>query len=304
MAQDLSPDLHPQACVPSLETAPLRQRVTRFLEAYPPLVLCGIAWIVSMIVVALLADLLAPYSFSQLDLQARLAPPVFLSGTAVHWLGTDELGRDVLSRLIVSIRISLLVAFLGTLLSATIGVLLGLLAAHFRGWVEQLVLTLVDFQASMPFMIVALAVLAFFGNSLLLFIVLMGFYGWERSARITRGLTIAANEQGYAAAAHDIGASPWRVYTVHVLPNIASTLIVNLTLTFPEVILLEAGLSFLGLGVQPPMTSLGNMVGYGREYLQSAAWILLAPSVVIVLTSFSVSLVGDWLRDRLDPTLR
>lgn len=286
------------------DAAPLRSRVLTALRGYPLLVLFGIAWIVTMLLVALFADLLAPYTYSQLDLQARLAPLVFMGGTSAHWLGTDELGRDVLSRLLISVRISLVVAFVSTLLSATIGVVLGFLAAHFRGWVEQAVLTLVDFQASMPFMIIALAVLAFFGNTLVLFIALMGFYGWERSARIARGLTIAANEQGYAAAANEIGASPLRVYLVHVLPNIASTLIVSVTLTFPEVILLEAGLSFLGLGVQPPMTSLGNMVGYGREYLQSAPWILLAPSAVIVLTTFSVSMAGDWLRDRLDPTLR
>lgn len=281
-----------------------RGRLSRFLEAYPPLVVFGFVWIAATLAVALLADVLAPYTFSALDLKARLAPPVFMGGTWAHPLGTDELGRDVLSRLIVSIRISLLIAFASTLISATVGVLLGFLAAHFRGWVEQLVLTLVDFQASMPFMIIALAVLAFFGNTLTLFVCLMGFYGWERAARIARGLTIAANEQGYAAAVRDIGASPLRVYGLHVLPNIASTLIVSVTLTFPEVILLESGLSFLGLGVQPPMTSLGNMVGYGREYLQSAAWILLAPSAVIVLTTFSISLVGDWLRDQLDPTLR
>ena len=281
-----------------------RGKLSRFLEAYPPLVLFGGAWIVAMLVVALLADLLTPYVFSALDLKARLAPPVFMGGTWAHPLGTDELGRDVLSRLIISIRISLLIAFASTILSATIGVLLGFIAAHVRGWVEQVVLTLIDFQASMPFMIIALAVLAFFGNTLTLFICLMGFYGWERAARIARGLTIAANEQGYAAAVRDIGASPLRVYGLHVLPNIASTLIVSVTLTFPEVILLESGLSFLGLGVQPPMTSLGNMVGYGREYLQSAPWILLAPSAVIVLTTFSISMVGDWLRDRLDPTLR
>jgi peptide/nickel transport system permease protein len=281
-----------------------RGKLSRFLEAYPPLVLFGVAWIVAMLAVAFLADLLTPYVFSALDLKARLAPPVFMGGTWAHPLGTDELGRDVLSRLIISIRISLLIAFASTILSATIGVLLGFIAAHFRGWVEQVVLTLIDFQASMPFMIIALAVLAFFGNTLTLFICLMGFYGWERAARIARGLTIAANEQGYAAAVRDIGASPLRVYGLHVLPNIASTLIVSVTLTFPEVILLESGLSFLGLGVQPPMTSLGNMVGYGREYLQSAPWILLAPSAVIVLTTFSISMVGDWLRDRLDPTLR
>ncbi|MBU2090566.1 MAG: ABC transporter permease [Alphaproteobacteria bacterium] len=296
----------------SIETTPLaaeaekaeRGKLSRFLEAYPPLVIFGITWIAATLIVAIFADLLAPYIYSALDLKARLAPPVFMGGTWAHPLGTDELGRDVLSRLVISIRISLLIAFASTILSATIGVLLGFLAAHFRGWVEQVVLTLIDFQASMPFMIIALAVLAFFGNTLTLFICLMGFYGWERAARIARGLTIAANEQGYAASVRDIGASPLRVYGLHVLPNIASTLIVSVTLTFPEVILLESGLSFLGLGVQPPLTSLGNMVGYGREYLQSAPWILLAPSAVIVLTTFSISMVGDWLRDRLDPTLR
>ena len=289
---------------------PLQKMVTKDRSVFlmsivsMPLVirLCAL-WVGIVLLIAFSADWIAPYSYSQLDLLARLTPPVFLGGDAAHWLGTDELGRDVLSRLIFSVRISLLVAFTSTLLSALVGVLMGFAAAHFRGWVEQLVLTLVDFQASMPFMIVALAVLAFFGNTLPLFIALMGFYGWERSARISRGLTIAANEQGYATAVYDLGASPWRVYVLHILPNIASTLIVSVTLTFPEVILLESGLSFLGLGVQPPMTSLGNMVGYGREYLQTAPWILLAPSLFIVATTFSVSMLGDWLRDLLDPTL-
>jgi peptide/nickel transport system permease protein len=151
---------------------------------------------------------------------------------------------------------------------------------------------------------VALAVLAFFGNSLVLFVCLMGLNSWERYARIARGLTIAANEQGYAGAIRQLGASSWRVYGVHVLPNIASTLIVSMTITFPETILLESGLSFLGLGVQPPLSSLGNMVGYGREYLTRASWILLFPSAVIILTTLSISIIGDWLRDRLDPTLR
>jgi len=280
-----------------------RSSVSMLFWSMPLLIRICAVWVVVVLLIAFSADLIAPYSYSQLDLLARLTPPVYFGGSTAHWLGTDELGRDVLSRLIFSVRISLLVAFISTLLSATVGVMLGFAAAHFRGWVEQLVLTLVDFQASMPFMIIALAVLAFFGNTLPLFIALMGFYGWERSARISRGLTIAANEQGYASAVYDLGASPWRVYVLHILPNIASTLIVSVTLTFPEVILLESGLSFLGLGVQPPMTSLGNMVGYGREYLQTAPWILLAPSLFIVVTTFSVSMLGDWLRDRLDPTL-
>ncbi len=279
-------------------TAPLRKRATM-----PPLVVVAIAWILGMILVALLAEWVRPYGITALDLKARLTPPVGFGGTMKHVLGTDELGRDVMSRLIVSIRISLMIAMGATVIAAVLGTTLGFLAAHFRGWVEQMVLMLIDFQASMPFLILALSVLAFFGNALGLFIVLMGLYGWERHARISRGLAIAANAQGYAAAVRQLGARPMRIYLGHVLPNIASTLIVSATLSFPEVVLLESGLSFLGLGVQPPMTSLGNMVGYGREYLTRAPWILLAPSCVIILTTLSVSLVGDWLRDRLDPTL-
>ena len=278
--------------------APPRKRVR-----VPALVILSIGWIAAILLIAAFADWLRPYGITTLDLRARLTPPLGFGGTVRHLLGTDELGRDVLSRLIVSIRISLVIAFGATTIAAVLGTTLGFLAAHFRGWIEQLVLMLIDFQASMPFLILALSVLAFFGNSLALFVALMGLYGWERHARIARGLAIAANAQGYAAAVRQLGARPGRIYLRHVLPNIASTLIVAGTLSFPEVVLLESGLSFLGLGVQPPMTSLGNMVGYGREYLTRAPWILLAPSSIIVLTTLSVSLLGDWLRDRLDPTL-
>ncbi|TPG48113.1 ABC transporter permease [Roseomonas nepalensis] len=277
---------------------------TRRRARLPVPVVLALGWLALMLLVAVAADLLSPFPYTALDLRNRLSPPVGMGGAWLHALGTDELGRDVLSRLITSIRMSLLIAFGATAISAVLGVTLGFLAAHFRGLVEQAVLALVDFQAAMPFLILALAVLAFFGNSLPLFICLLGLNGWERYARIARGLAVSAGSQGYAAAVKGLGASPWRVYGRHVLPNIASTLIVSMTLAFPEIILLESGLSFLGLGVQPPMTSLGNMVGYGREYLTRAPWILLAPSSVIVLTTLSVSLVGDWLRDRLDPTLR
>ncbi|WP_249139485.1 ABC transporter permease [Bradyrhizobium japonicum] len=276
----------------------LRRRIS--LPAIPVSVALAITWIVAMLVIAAFAEKIAPYGFTQLDLRNRLSAP----GNTAHWLGTDELGRDVLSRLLVSIRISLLIAFGATAISAIVGTALGFLAAHFRGAVEQLVLMLSDFQASMPFLIMALAVLAFFGNSLPLLIGLMGLFGWERYARIARGLAISANAQGYAAAVLQLGATPSRIYLRHILPNIASTLIVSTTLVFPEVILMESGLSFLGLGVQPPMTSLGNMVGYGREYLTRAPWIMLAPATTIVVTTLAVSVIGDWLRDRLDPTLQ
>ncbi|MNR76666.1 Glutathione transport system permease protein GsiD [compost metagenome] len=260
----------------------------------------GIAWLVAMVLVAFLADLIRPYGITAMDLRARLSLP----GTPAHLLGTDELGRDVLSRLIQSIRVSLAIAFGATIISAVFGTALGFAAAKFRGVVEHLVLVLADFQAALPFLIMSLAVLAFFGSSMPLLIGLMGFYGWERYARIARGLAISASAQGYAAAVVQLGATPTRVYMKHILPNVASTLIVSMTLTFPEIILMESGLSFLGLGVQPPETSLGNMVGFGREYLTRAPWIMLAPAFVIMMTTLSISLVGDWLRDKLDPTLR
>jgi peptide/nickel transport system permease protein len=275
---------------------------TRRPSAWPRLpvaISLAAIWITAMLLIAVLADVISPYGYATVDLRHRLAAP----GNSPHWLGTDELGRDVLSRLFLSIRISLLIAFGATVISAVVGTLLGFFAAYFRKVVEQLILMLADFQASMPFLILALAVLAFFGSSLPLLVCLMGLYGWERYARIARGLAISATAQGYAAAVRQLGATPARIYMRHILPNIASTLIVSITLVFPEVILLESGLSFLGLGVQPPMTSLGNMVGYGREYLSSAPWIMLAPAATITLTTLAVSTIGDWLRDKLDPTL-
>lgn len=280
-----------------------KSRARAFFQTWPPLILLALAWIAAMLLLAAFGDLVAPADYMAMDLRARLAPPIFMGGDWAHPLGTDELGRDVLSRLIASIRISLTIAFLATVVSAVVGVSLGFLAAWMRGKLEQAILMLIDAQAAMPFMIIALAVLAFLGNSLTLFTILLGFYGWERIARIARGLAIAAQEQGYAAAARDLGASPLRVYGRHILPNIASTLLVSMTLNFPEVILLESGLSFLGLGVQPPETSLGAMVGYGRDYIQSAPWIMLAPAAAIVLTTLCISLIGDWLRDVMDPTL-
>jgi len=274
--------------------------LSRIRNKVPLLVVAGLLWLVLMILVAILTDWMRPYPITKMDLSARLAAP----GTPGHWLGTDELGRDVLSRLLQSIRVSLVIAFGATLLSAVFGTTLGFLASRFRGIVEHVVLTLADFQAALPFMILSLSVLAFFGSSMTLLVCLMGFYGWERYARIARGLAISAGAQGYAAAVVQLGATPARVYLKHILPNVASTLIVSMTLTFPEIILMESALSFLGLGVQPPETSLGNMVGFGREYLTRAPWIMLAPALVIMLTTLSISLVGDWLRDKLDPTVR
>ncbi|WP_425338809.1 ABC transporter permease [Bartonella tamiae] len=246
--------------------------------------------------ISIFADVLRPYPITQLDLMNRLASPGFNS----HLLGTDELGRDILSRLIESIRVSMQIAFGATICSAVLGTFLGFLAARFRGIVENCVMMLADFQAAMPFLILALSVLAFIGNSIIILTLLLGLYGWERYARIARGLALSANSQGYAGAVRQLGARPLRIYVHHILPNIASTLIVSMTLIFPEIILLESSLSFLGLGVQPPMSSLGNMISFGREYLSNAPWIMFAPSLIIILTTMSVSFFGDWVRDKLD----
>jgi len=276
-----------------------------YLSAMPPSILISAIWIVIMVLVAVLADVIAPYDYKHMDLLDRLRPPIWLeNGTWVHVLGTDDLGRDVLSRIMFSIRISLFVALLGTFIGAVLGTTLGFAAAHFRGRVDDLIMILIDFQAALPFLILALAVLAFFENSFLLFVLIMGIYGWELYARIVRGLALSARSHGYAVSMQVLGATPARIYLRHILPNVSSAIIVNMTLNFPETILVETSLSFLGLGIQPPLTSLGNMVGFGRDYLLTAWWIVVLPSIVIFVTSLAFSLLGDWLRDELDPTLR
>lgn len=278
--------------------------VTRELSRMPFLVLICSAFLLGTLFVFVFADLIAPYHYAEQDLLNRLKPPVFLGGVSQHWLGTDDLGRDLLSRLIYGTRMSIFVAIAGTVIGAAIGTAIGFVAAHFRGWTEEVVMMFVDFQASIPFMIVALAVLAFFGNNFLLFVLVMGLNGWETYARLTRGMVLSASSHGYVTSMRALGAGPLRIYGRHVLPNIASALIVQFTLNFPETILLETSMSFLGLGIQPPLTSLGLMLGSGRDYLLTAWWIAVFPGLMIFLTTLAVSILGDWLRDRLDPTLR
>lgn len=255
--------------------------------------------------VAALAPLLTPYGYEETNLLYRLKAP-FWSPLAVdgHVLGTDKLGRDLLSRLLIATQVSIALALLGTLIGAVLGTFLGVLAAHRGGIVDEIVMMMVDWQAAMPFLIIALAVLAFFGNNFYLFLALMGLAGWETYARLTRGLVLSAREQGYAVAVRALGAGPLRLYGQHILPNVIGPLIVQLTLNFPQTILLETSLSFLGLGIQPPLTSLGQMLGEGRDYLLTAWWLAVLPGAMIFTTTLSMSLLGDWLRTRLDPTQR
>lgn len=284
----------------------LSEVVASWWAARPPFAIAlSLAWVSAMVFMAVFADVLAPHEFTEVNLRDRLIAPFFLGGGRPEYLlGTDHLGRDLASRVLIAIRISLLVALIGTIIGAVVGTLLGFIAAHLRGAAEHAITLLVDFQASLPFMILAMAVLAFYSYNLPLFLALMGIYGWEKYARIARGMALSAQEQGYIRALRGFGAPTRRIYVRHILPNIAGALIVNMTVNFPDTILAESSLSFLGLGIQPPLTSLGSLLGQGRAYLLDAWWIAVTPGVIIFLTTLSISLLGDWVRDRLDPTLR
>ncbi|TCV60276.1 ABC transporter permease [Neorhizobium sp. S3-V5DH] len=275
------------------------------MKRVSPILVLAIAVLVIAALVAIVGNVFTPYGMSQQSLLARLRPPAFLTGGNSDFpLGTDRIGRDMVARVIAGLRMSLSVAIAGTIIGAVFGSAVGFIAAHFRGWVEEVLMMLVDFQASLPFILITLTLLAFFGNSMTLFVILMGLFGWEKYARLSRGVVLSAISQPYAKAIVALGAGNGRLYLKHVLPNVASALIVQVTLTFPQIILLETSLSFLGLGIQPPQTSLGQILGDGRDYLSTAWWISVVPGSIIFLVTLSMSIVGDWLRDRLDPMLR
>lgn len=249
----------------------------------------------------LLAPWIAPYGLEDMDLMARLVAPFTSSA---HILGTDELGRDILTRLLYSLRLSFVLAVCGTLIGAILGTALGFLAARFGGVVDDLVNVGVDFTASLPFIILALTILAFLGTDVKVIIVIMAFYGWDRYAKLSRNLARSAYTEGYAGALEGLGLPTRRILLKHILPNIASALVVNMTLNFPGMILLETSLSFLGVGVQPPMSSLGTMLGFGRDYLTTAWWIAVVPGVTIVISTLSMSVLGDWVQQKLEPQSR
>ena len=278
-----------------------RRRLWTFASRMPVSIGVCCVWILVVVVVGLTAHWIAPYDYLQQAPLSRFAPPFTLPG---YLLGTDFIGRDLLSNILVATQTTLMIALVGSVICAFIGTTLGFLAAHFGGWVDNIIMGFADAMASVPFIIIALGVLAFFGSSPLLFVFLVGVANWERYARLTRGLVLSANQDGYAEAARIVGVPSLRIYLRHVLPNIAGPLIVQLTINFPEIILLESGLSFLGLGIQPPATSLGLLVADGRNYIAIAWWLTAFPGLIIVLTTMSISLLGDYLRDRFDARLR
>lgn len=283
----------------------LRLRAQRTLSGVPPLILLCFALIGLMTLAAIFAPVLAPFSPEENHLVDRLLPPFFLAGSNSSYpLGTDALGRDLLSRLLYGAQVSLAIGFVGTLIGLIVGSLSGLLSGFVGGIFDEVVMFLVDAYIAIPFLIVALSVIALFGSSISVLVILAGFSGWASYTRLARGQVLTVSKQPYVLAARSIGARPRTIMLRHILPNIAAPLVVLATFGMTSIILLESSLSFLGLGVQPPTPAWGAMLGDGRDYLSTAWWIGIFPGAAIMLLTMSISLIGDWLRDVLDPTLR
>jgi peptide/nickel transport system permease protein len=262
--------------------------------------------LLAFVVTSLGAGFFAPHEPRQQDILSSLLPPAWLAqGEAEYPLGTDSLGRDILSNIFHGGRVSLAVGFLALAISAVIGVPLGLAAGYFGGRLDTVVMRMVDVQLALPTILVALVVLAFLGPGLIKVIAVIGVVGWAPYARILRGSVLQVRERDFVNAALALGASRQAVLVRHVLPNAYTPVMVQIAVDFPRVVLLEATLSFLGLGVSPDTPSLGLMIASGQDYLFSGAWWLSAfPGLALTTLVLSVNMIGDWLRDRLDPRLR
>jgi peptide/nickel transport system permease protein len=260
--------------------------------------------LVAFILIAIFAPLLAPYEPNAQNLLGRLKAPDTVSRQFHYLLGSDELGRDLLSRLIYGARVSLLVAFLSVMLSGTVGAALGMVAGYKRGWVEILVMRIVDIFLSIPPILLAIITVAVLGPGLLNVILVLALTRWPRYARVAYGQTLSIANMPYVRLARFMGAKlAWNLWR-HVLPNIIGPLTVVATLEFGLMVLFEAGLSFLGLGVRPPTASWGAMLSTGRNYVATAWWIATFPGLALFVLVLCVNLLGDDLRDRLDPRTR
>jgi peptide/nickel transport system permease protein len=279
--------------------APTRRR------RLPWVVAAGIGFVLVLGAVALAAPWLAPHDPVRQSLRARLEAPTLAGRDGrAHLLGTDHLGRDVLSRMIHGSRVSLAIGFAAVAVGSMVGAALGLVAGFRRGWLDSVIMTVADAQLAFPFILLAIGIIAVLGPSFPTLIVVVGLSGWVAYARILRSQVLVLRSREFVDAIYGLGGSVTRIVLRHVLPNVLSSLVVIATLELARAIVLEATLSFLGLGIQPPTPSWGGMIHEGREYLDSAWWISTFPGLLLMLTSIVVSRTGDWLRDVLDPTLR
>lgn len=261
--------------------------------------------LLAFVLVGAAGPTVTPFSPFAQHLSDRLAPPgAPAAGGGVHLLGTDQLGRDILSRLIAGARITLLVALLTVLVGGSVGCLLGVVAGYYGGWPERLIMRLMDIQLAFPFVLLALIVIAVLGPSLLNLILVLAFTNWVDYARVIRGEVLSVREREFIEAARALGAGDPRLLGRHVLPNVLTTIIVIATLQLAKVVILETSLSFLGLGVQPPTPDWGLMLAEGRDFVATAWWLAAFPGLAILLLVLSVNLAGDWLGVALNPRMR
>ena len=280
---------------------PVRWRWAALRRA--PVIPLGI--ITVMVLTAMLADVLTPYSPVDISLPERLRPPFWeRGGSLAHPLGTDPMGRDLLTRMIYGARISLMVGFLGLLVGGGVGACLGLIAGYAGGRVDAFLMRVTDTTLSFPIILFAILLVVILGGSLFTVVIAVALVLWARFARVIRGEVLSLRERDFVAQARIAGSSPGRIILVHLFPNVLNTLVVLLSLQVGWVIIVEASLSFLGAGVPPPTPTWGSMIAEGRDYIASAWWVSFFPGLAILVTVLAFNLFGDWLRDALDPTLR
>lgn len=264
----------------------------------------GLVVVVISALVAIFAPALAPGDPIKNSLLDRLTPPMWLDGgSAKHPLGTDTLGRDVASRLLYGARVSLIVGFAAVVISGLVGIALGLLSGFYRGWLDDLLMRLGDVQLAFPVLVLAVAVLAVLGANLLNLIIVLAVTSWITYARIVRGETLSLREREFVDAARALGARDGWILSRHILPNVLPPITVVATFSVARVIIAEASLSFLGLGLPAPTPSWGAMLDEGRNYITTGWWLALFPGLAILAVVLGINVVGDWLRDALDPRM-
>jgi peptide/nickel transport system permease protein len=265
----------------------------------------GATVLLLVVISAAFAPLIAPHNPNEQDLVRVTVPPFWeADGSTEYLIGTDNLGRDLLSRLLYGAQVSLLVASIAVLLSGSVGVVLGLVSGYFGGRVDSVLMAVAEVQLAFPFILLAIAIISVFGPSLETTVLALAIASWVSYARIVRAETLTQREREYIVAVRALGASSGRILFRHVLPLMATPILVVATLEIARMIVIESALSFLGLGVQPPRASWGSMVADGRDYLLIAWWLSVFPGLAITLTVMAVNLLGDWLRDAFDPRLR